>query len=91
VTLQVGNFIRKSYKDLQITPISLQAGGRHEQVFKAINQEAASLFKTIPEKFHDEVAFAVNRSITTGKGLADLVPFLKRITPASKTTPSTAP
>ena len=46
-------------------------------VIKASSQEAANLIKLIPQKYLGDVQGAVMRSITTGKGLRDLVPFLE--------------
>ena len=46
------------------------------EVIKASTQEAANLIKVIPERYINDVQGQVMRSITTGKGLADLVPYL---------------
>lgn len=54
---------------------------RNEQindVIKASTQEAANLIKLIPQKYLAEVQGQVMRSITTGKGMEDLVPFLNK-------------
>lgn len=54
---------------------------RNEQiddVIKASTQEAANLIKLIPQKYLAEVQGQVMRSITTGKGMEDLVPFLDK-------------
>lgn len=54
---------------------------RNEQlndVIKASTQEAAGLIKLIPQKYLSEVGGQVMRSITTGKGMEDLVPFLTK-------------
>jgi len=54
---------------------------RNEQindVIKASTQEAANLIKLIPKKYLAEVQGQVMRSITTGKGMEDLVPFLTK-------------
>jgi len=54
---------------------------RNEQindVIKASTQEAANLIKLIPQKYLAEVQGQVMRSITTGKGMEDLVPFLTK-------------
>ena len=47
-------------------------------VIKASTQEAANLIKLIPQKYLAEVQGQVMRSITTGKGMEDLVPFLTK-------------
>ena len=47
-------------------------------VIKASTQEAANLIKVIPQKYLAEVQGQVMRSITTGKGMEDLVPFLTK-------------
>ena len=46
-------------------------------MFAALTQENAELFKTIPEKFHDAVQSAVMQSIVEGKGYKDLKPFFE--------------
>lgn len=54
---------------------------RNEQlneIIKASTQEAANLIKLIPQKYLGEVQGQVMRSITTGKGMEDLVPFLTK-------------
>lgn len=49
---------------------------RLSEVIAASTTEAANLIKLIPQKYLGDVQGAVMRSITTGNGLADLVPFL---------------
>lgn len=49
---------------------------RLKEIVAASTQEAAQLIKTIPEQFLGQVQGQVMRSITTGRGLADLTPFL---------------
>lgn len=51
---------------------------RLKEVIKASTQEAANLIKIIPQKYLAEVQGQVMRSITTGKGMEDLVPFLTK-------------
>jgi len=48
-----------------------------KEVIKASTEEAANLIKLIPQRALAEVQGAVMRSITTGQGMYDLVPFLK--------------
>lgn len=50
--------------------------GRLNEVISASTTEAANLIKLIPQKYLGDVQGAVMRSITTGNGLADLVPYL---------------
>jgi len=49
-----------------------------DDVIKASTQEAANLIKVIPQKYLAEVQGQVMRSITTGKGLQDLVPYMTK-------------
>lgn len=49
-----------------------------EDIIKASTQEAANLIKLIPQKYLAEVQGQVMRSITTGNGLQDLLPFLTK-------------
>jgi len=47
-----------------------------QEIMKASTEEAANLIKTIPQKYLAEVQGQVMRSITSGEGLKDLVPYL---------------
>ncbi len=49
-----------------------------EEVAKALVAENVSLIKSIPEQYFKDVTGAVMRSITTGQGLADLVPEIRK-------------
>ena len=49
-----------------------------EEIAKASIAENVSLIKSIPEQYLKNVTGAVMRSITTGHGLADLVPAIKK-------------
>ena len=49
---------------------------RLREITTASANEAADLIKLIPQKYLSEVAGQVMRSITTGKGMADLIPYL---------------
>ena len=51
---------------------------RLTEVIKASTQEAVMLIKRIPERFLGDVQGQVMRSITTGKGMQDLVPYLTK-------------
>ena len=69
-----------SLKDLS-EDFKIDTSFRNEQlseVIKASTQEAANLIKVIPQRFINEVQGQVMRSITTGKGMEDLVPFLTK-------------
>ena len=48
-----------------------------KEIMKASIAENVSLIKSIPQQYFTAVEGAVMRSITTGNGLKDLVPFLK--------------
>ncbi len=47
-----------------------------QEIMKASTEEAANLIKTLPQQYLADVQGQVMRSITTGKGLEDLVPYL---------------
>lgn len=49
-----------------------------EDVSKAIIEENVSLIKSIPEQYLKDVTGSVMRSITTGRGIADLVPEIQK-------------
>ena len=49
---------------------------RLKEIIQASSEEAANLIKRIPEKYLGEVQGQVMRSITSGKGLNELVPYL---------------
>jgi SPP1 gp7 family putative phage head morphogenesis protein len=49
-----------------------------EEVAKASVAENVSLIKSIPEQYFKDITGAVMRSITTGNGLADLVPEIDK-------------
>lgn len=49
-----------------------------EEIAKATIAENVSLIKSIPEQYFKNVTGAVMRSITSGNGLADLVPEIKK-------------
>lgn len=74
VTLNMS--LKDASKDFQIdTSFSNE---QLSEVIKASTQEAANLIKVIPQNFLNDVQGQVMRSITTGKGMEDLVPFLKK-------------
>jgi len=49
---------------------------RLSEIIKASTEESVNLIKRIPQKYLGQVQGEVMRSITTGKGLKDLVPYL---------------
>lgn len=51
---------------------------RLKEIIKASTKEAADLIKRIPERYLSEVQGEVMRSITSGNGLKDLVPYLTK-------------
>jgi SPP1 gp7 family putative phage head morphogenesis protein len=53
-------------------------GGPILDVLKATIEENVSLIKSIGDKYHRAISGAVYRSITTGNGLKELVPFLQK-------------
>ena len=52
--------------------------GDLKEAFKASITENVSLIKSIPQNYFNQIEGAVMRSITTGRGLADLQPFIKK-------------
>jgi SPP1 gp7 family putative phage head morphogenesis protein len=48
-----------------------------DEIMKATIAENVSLIRSIPEKYFTDIEGAVMRSITTGNGLKDLVPFMR--------------
>lgn len=49
-----------------------------KEIFKAVITENVALIKSIPEKYLNGVQQAVMRSITTGEGMKQLVPYLQK-------------
>lgn len=49
-----------------------------EEIIKASITENVSLIRSIPEQYFLEIEGAVMRSITTGNGLQDLIPFINK-------------
>jgi SPP1 gp7 family putative phage head morphogenesis protein len=52
--------------------------GDLKEVLAATITENVGLIKSIPEQYFTQIEGAVMRSITTGNGLQDLVPFIKK-------------
>jgi len=49
------------------------------EIIKASTEEAANLIRLIPQQFLGRVQGAVMRSITTGRGMQDLIPTMNRL------------
>ncbi len=70
----LGISLKEMSKDLMLDTSILT--GDLKEVVKAATEEAAGLIKLIPQKYLGDVQGQVMRSITTGNGLKDLVPYL---------------
>ena len=75
-SITLGMSLKEASKDFTINTSFSDAA--IQDVIKASTQEAANLIKLIPQKFIGDVQGQVMRSITTGNGLQDLVPFLTK-------------
>jgi len=75
-SVTLGMSLKEASKDFTINTSFSDAVLK--DVIKASTQEAANLIKLIPQKFIGDVQGQVMRSITTGNGLQDLVPFLTK-------------
>lgn len=73
----LGMSLRQISKDFEINTRYIDA--RLKQVITASTEEAASLIRLIPQQYLGDVQGAVMRSITTGRGLRELVPTLNRL------------
>ena len=75
-----GITLKRSLKDISedLTIDTTFRNSMIDDVIKASTLEASNLIKVIPQKFISEVQGQVMRSITTGKGMEDLVPFMKK-------------
>jgi len=72
--------LKISLKDY-VNPLEIDrtaTNARLKELIQASTEEAANLIKRIPEKYLGEVQGEVMRSITTGNGLKDLVPYLTK-------------
>jgi len=67
--------LREMSEGLKLDPSYLQSDWMQE-IITAGAAEAAGLIKLIPEKYLTDVQGEVMRSVTTGKGMKDLVPYL---------------
>ena len=75
-SIALRNTFKSELPDLSIN--TSFSDDRLKEVIKASTQEATNLIKTIPYKFLNDVQGQVMRSITTGKGYEDLVPYLTK-------------
>jgi len=75
---QVKSTLKDISKDYAFKPLSLQPNTALYDSFMAATVQSASLFKTIPDRFHGKVQNAVFQSIVEGNGLQDLKPFFKK-------------
>lgn len=73
-TVQLKNSLKDAGEAMVVKPDFMN--DRLREITTASANEAAGLIKLIPEKYLSEVAGQVMRSITSGKGMADLVPYL---------------
>jgi SPP1 gp7 family putative phage head morphogenesis protein len=73
-TVTTGMSLRDMAPQLVLNPDAMT--GRMQDIISASSTEAANLIKLIPTKYLGDVQNQVMRSITTGQGLKDLVPFL---------------
>lgn len=73
----LGMSLRQISKDFEVNTRYIDA--RLKQVINASTEEAANLIKLIPQQYLGDVQGAVMRSISTGRGLKDLVPTLNRL------------
>lgn len=73
---QVHNSLQKLSGGLSLSTANLD--GQLKEMLSATITENVSLITSIPERYLKQVQGAVMRSITTGNGLQDLVPFLAK-------------
>ena len=74
--ITLGMSLKEISKDLEID-VS-KPSSRLKTVIQASTEEAANLIKLIPQKYLADVQGQVMRSITSGNGLQDLVPYLTK-------------
>lgn len=67
--------LRHALRDIMTVDVTA-TNARLEEVIKAGTEQAAGLIKRIPEQYLGQVQGAVMRSITTGRGMQDLLPFM---------------
>lgn len=69
--------MQASLKDIG-TRLTITPTDKTKEIVDAAAQESAGLIKRTPQKYLPEIQGDVMRSITTGNGLADLVPALEK-------------
>lgn len=74
-SVSLGMSLREVAEELNLN-LDLLHTDRMQEVIAAVTEEAAGLIKLIPTKYLSEVQGQVMRSITSGNGLQDLVPYL---------------
>lgn len=74
-SVAIGQSLKDVAKQWTLNPAYL-ATPRMQEVITAATTEAANLIRLIPAKYLGDVQGQVMRSITTGQGLKDLVPYL---------------
>lgn len=70
----LGMSLKEMSKDISLSTDFID--GRIKEIVNASTAEAVGLIKLIPQKYLTEVQGAVSRSIATGTGLQELIPFL---------------
>lgn len=78
---QSKNSINASLNKITPENFTLKTGlikKNEKEVYKALIEENVNLFKLIPNTYFSQVTSAVMTSISTGKGLPDLVPTLEK-------------
>lgn len=68
----------KSLKDIGDDQLTLTMGEKTRALVEAASLESTSLIKRVPETYLPKVQGDVMRSITTGRGLEDLIPQLEK-------------
>lgn len=71
---QIGESLKEASKFIEIK--SDLMNDRLREITVAASNEASGLIKMIPQQYLQEVGGAVARSISTGNGMQDLIPFL---------------
>lgn len=74
-SVSLGMSLREVAEALNLN-LDLLHTDRMQEVIAAVTEEAAGLIKLIPTKYLSDVQGQVMRSITSGNGLQDLVPYL---------------
>ena len=75
-TIQINNSISNLLDNITIPTLQYQQGVLKEAL-TAITEESASLFKTIPAIYHNDVQKTVMSSIANGQGFYELKPFFE--------------